>query len=484
VGNCESGHDVTGLFDRIESYGERIAVIEDNGEMHTYTDLAADSDEIFHSVPVRSLIFILAGNFYQSLCCYVGAMRNRVVPLMLEANTNKTVIERLSERYHPAFIFGSVADMTQLDFVDNQNAQAYRGLSKTRYHRENIPLHPDLALLMTTSGSTGSPQLVRISYANLDSNTKAISTSLGITQKDRPITTLPMNYSYGLSILNTHLHIGATVLLTQYSLFEKEFWELFDLHKATTFGGVPLTYRILDRIRFFDKDHPSLRYITQAGSKLAYNLNMAVSTHCQRLGIGFFVMYGQTEATARIACLPANQSIPKCGSVGVAIPGGEIWLEDECGSIIRNPMETGELYYKGKNTALGYAQDLSDLLKGDESAGVLKTGDIAYRDADGFYYIVGRKNRFVKVHGKRVSLDDLEQILGDRGFSCACVGEDDLIVVYTEDVGVLEELLEFITAVTKLPPYVFNAIEIEKLPRAQSGKIIYIELGSHDGKYE
>jgi long-chain acyl-CoA synthetase len=136
----------------------------------------------------------------------------------------------------------------------------------------SFPLHDELALLFTTSGSTGSPKLVRISYENINSNAEAIAEYLSLSENERPITVLPMNYSYGLSIINSHLVKGATILLTARSIMEKEFWAFLKKEKATSFSGVPYTYEMLYKLRFFRMELPFLRTLTQAGGKLNEDL--------------------------------------------------------------------------------------------------------------------------------------------------------------------------------------------------------------------
>ena len=252
-------------------------------------------------------------------------------------------------------------------------------------------MYEELGLLLTTSGSTGSPKLVRQSYTNIQENAKSIAEYLKIDETERPITTLPMNYTYGLSIINSHILKGAAILVTQHTLMEREFWKFFRESEATSFGGVPYTYEILKKLRFFNMELPSLRYMTQAGGKLSPQLHKEFAEYAESHQKQFIVMYGQCEATARMAYLPAEKALEKYGSMGIAIPGGRLELIDVNGKFIEKPDEVGELVYYGPNVTLGYAQEAGDLKKADERNGRLETGDMAKRDNDGFYYIVGRK---------------------------------------------------------------------------------------------
>jgi acyl-coenzyme A synthetase/AMP-(fatty) acid ligase len=257
---------------------------------------------------------------------------------------------------------------------------------------------------------------------------------------------------------------------------QKEFWSFLKEQKATTFGGVPYTYQMLDRLRFFNMNIPSLRYLTQAGGKLSYDLSHKVATKARDKGIDFIVMYGQTEATARMSYLPASRAIDKCGSMGVPIPGGEFWLQDEEGNRIDDADVVGELVYRGDNVTLGYAECKADLALGDERQGVLVTGDMAKRDADGFYYIVGRKKRFVKIFGSRVNLDETERLLLDKGYVCACTGVDDRMSVYTEHEGKEDEIHKLVSHLLNLNMSAFIVRYIPAIPKNESGKTLYTAL--------
>ena len=260
----------------------------------------------------------------------------------------------------------------------------------------------------------------------------------------------------------------ATILLTEHGLFEQEFWDFMKKEKATSFGGVPYTYEMLKRLKFFDMDLPYLKTMTQAGGKLAKHLHQEFAQYAKDTGKEFIVMYGQTEATARMSYLPAKDSIRKAGSIGIAIPGGRIEIED------------GELVYYGENVTLGYAQKKEDLIKGDERGGRLKTGDMARVDEEGYYYIVGRKKRFLKILGNRINLDEVEQILKARYKECelACAGIDDHLYIYAEEENApdKEEILSFISEKTGLNPGVFEVFYIDHIPVSESGKIKYKEL--------
>jgi acyl-coenzyme A synthetase/AMP-(fatty) acid ligase len=288
---------------------------------------------------------------------------------------------------------------------------------------------------------------------------------------------LPMYYSYGLSIINSHLLKGATILLTDKSYAQREFWNFLRENEATSMSGVPYTWEMLRRLRFMRMDLPSVRTMTQAGGKLNAEIAKEYIQWAKSQGKRFIVMYGQTEATARMSYLPWEQAEQKFSSIGVPIPGGEFWLEGDqnLGFSVQDSVVStqGELVYRGPNVSMGYAECAEDLMKGDENHGVLHTGDMARVDEDGFYYITGRKKRFVKVWGNRCNLDQVEQLVKPITTTCACAGVDDHITVFVTKDGLEKEIKDLLAAKTGLNPIAFAVKVIESIPVKDSGKIDY-----------
>jgi len=460
-----------------KKFGTGIALIEESGEKITYAALQAASETLVSNTCGRSLAFNFCMNEKGSLLGYIAFVNGGIVPVMLDATLDSELVLALIENYKPDYLWlpqnmaGKFSGYSEVCSI-----WAYT-LLKTPYDRV-FPIYDELALLLTTSGSTGSPKFVRQSYANIRANTESIVGYLNIDATERPITTLPMSYTYGLSIINSHLWVGASVILTQKTLMQKEFWRQFKDYGATSFGGVPYIYEMLEKLRFFRMDLPVLRTMTQAGGKLSPELHKKFAGYAQANGKKFVVMYGQTEATARMSYLPAEKSLEKYGSMGIAIPGGEFSLIDIEGNVITEPEVVGELVYKGSNVTLGYAENGADLIKGDERGGVLVTGDMAKRDADGFYYIVGRKKRFLKIFGSRVNLDETERLLNGafKGLDCACGGVDDKMTVFITDAGAIDKVMKFLTEKTGINHIAFNIVVIDKIPRNEAGKILYSEL--------
>ncbi len=465
-------------YDEYHKYGDEPIGIEPGGKAATYRDLENLSREMGESIGGRTLVFAFCKNTIGSMLGYLSFLENRVVPLLLDAHINRELADELIRTYRPAYLY--VPKEQETEWEGEAVLERYGYILLRTKHPKEIPLYEGLALLLTTSGSTGSPKLVRQSYENIQSNAQSIAEYLKLDASERPITTLPMNYTYGLSIINSHVWKGAAVLLTTKTLFEKEFWEFFQEEQATSFGGVPYTYEMLKKLRFFRMDLPSLRTMTQAGGKLAPNLHREFAEYAAREGKQFVVMYGQTEATARMAYLPPERSLEKYGSMGIAIPGGSFTLIDVDGQPIDKPDVVGELVYEGPNVTLGYALSQEDLSKGDERGGRLVTGDMARMDEDGYFYIVGRKKRFLKIYGNRVNLDEAQRMVKEayQDWDCACTGVDDHMDVYitsprAED---REAVAAFLSEKTRLNQKAFTVYSISQIPKNEAGKTLYKEL--------
>ena len=448
-------------FSDLERFADRTALIASDGHQYSYKWLLEYGDAVAQQAAPRSLVFLIGSNTPQCIAGYVGFIRRGVVPVLINHTVSQEMIDQLVDAYKPEYIFRPNADGEyELSQLATRNSQ----------------LFPELGLILTTSGSTGSPKFVRLTYENLFSNAESIAEYLEITADDRPITTLPMTYSYGLSIINSHLISGASIILTDAPIIGKEFWTLFKEQNPTTFGGVPFVYDMLKKLRFSRMNCPSLKYITQAGGHLSAELVKEYEDICKQKGIKFIVMYGQTEATARMAYMPWDKLEGRENSIGIAIPGGEFFLIDDEGAVIDEADVPGELCYRGPNVSLGYATCRDELAKGDDNGGVLHTGDVAKRDAEGFYYIVGRKKRFLKIFGNRVNLDEVQTLLLKRGIESACVGKDDAMKVYVVTGTDCNSVRLLLAELLHLNLSAFTVVNIDAIPRNDAGKILYSKL--------
>ena len=598
------------IFTYAFDYPRETLAVTDEGDQILYGELK-DLSERIGGVVGHRLAFVLCRNTPGSLLGYLGLLSSGGVPLLLDAGLAPQLLQELMAAYHPAFCLvpedlppqtmdvitksgaSSVEEVFDPDEVNMHAAEKAAGgsrsaggesagapqrepvmkirdyvLYRTAAEGKDPAVAPELRLLLTTSGSTGSSKLVRISGDNLDANAESIIEYLQITKTERPITVLPMQYSYGMSIIHTHVMAGAPIILTGYTLMEKGFWDRVRQEKVTSLCGVPYTFEMYRRLGLMQMDLPALRYITQAGGRLPEKRHMEYARWCAEQGIRFYVMYGQTEASPRMGWLPPRMAIEKCGSMGIAIPGGRIDLIDENGMVIpeagsceetgrapapaANPSgknaadadssegkdaaaasredaenilsPVGELVYTGPNVALGYALCAADLAKGDEFHGVLHTGDMARRDQDGYFYIVGRRSRFIKMAGKRIGLDQVERILRAAfpDLDLACAGKDDDLHVYIvlpgrqmevpgtipgvaagaiQDAAAVElggeskaaagtvkleeseeaaewtdRILDRIQEMTGIPERRVKVFPVQEIPRSSSGKIRYAEL--------
>ena len=460
-------------------YKDRAALLDDKGECITYEQLAIAGDAIAERIGHRCLIFALCSNTLGSVLGYTACLQHNIVPLLLSSHLDEELLQVLLKEYHPEYIWCPVEHSFAKQHPDVEQVYEAYGYALYEYKTEEYAkLYEELGLLLTTSGSTGSPKLVRQSYKNIAANADQIARYLELDETERPITTLPMNYTYGLSIINSHLLVGATILLTDYGLMQKEFWQFLKSAEATSFGGVPYTYEMLDKLRFFRMDLPGLRYMTQAGGKLSPELHRKFAEYAEQSGKKFIVMYGQCEATARMSYLPAEKSLEKYGSMGIAIPDGTFSLIDVNGQVIEEAGKVGELVYEGPNVTLGYAEHIADLSLGDERHGRLETGDMAKRDADGYYYIVGRKKRFLKVYGNRVNLDEIDMMVKNEfgNVDCVTAGRDDHVCVFLTDESLVDSVRHYVADKTKLNIAAFHVNVLKEIPKNESGKVQYSEL--------
>lgn len=453
-----------------------ICLQEENGVQLSYGQVYDFGESFANVTKDRCLVFLMCSNSVGSVVGYIACMNHRLVPVLLNAHIDKELLDNLLTLYHPVYIWAPSNQAGQMPGHVVLEEYEYC-LIKTGFGIEHT-LHDDLGLLLTTSGSTGSPKFVRQSYENIRVNAEQIAEYLKLDASERPISTLPMNYTYGLSIINSHLLAGAVLLLTEKGLMQREFWDFFRSAEATSFGGVPYTYEMLERLRFRRMELPSLRYMTQAGGKLTPELHQKFAEYAQEKDKKFIVMYGQCEATARMGYLPADMAVEKCGSMGIAIPGGKFYLIDSNGDDITEPNTTGELVYEGANVTLGYAECGEDLIKGDERGGILVTGDMAQYDEEGYYYIVGRKKRFLKIYGNRVNLDEIDRIIKGHyeNLDVASAGIDDHMYIFITDSNQEESVKNLLVSKTKLNSAAFNVIVIDEIPKNDAGKILYQDL--------
>jgi acyl-coenzyme A synthetase/AMP-(fatty) acid ligase len=435
---------------------------QSSGRTWTHAELAADVAALagrLGEVP-RSLIFCRCRIDAGTVIAYLAARAAGHVVALVDDGAAPELMQSLEERYAPALVLHP------------------SGAIETRPDAPAHELHPDLSVLLPTSGTTGNPKLVRLSAANLDANAASIVEYLGIGSDERAIASLPFHYSYGLSVLNSHLRAGAAVVLPAEGLIRPSFWEAFEAYGCTSFAGVPYSYALLERTGWDRRDLPTLRTMTQAGGRLEPAAQLRFHDQLRRRGARLVVMYGQTEATARIAWVPPERLGEKAGSIGVPIPGGRLTIEDEHGAPVRRG-DDGELVYRGPNVMLGYARTVADLARGDDLGGVLRTGDLGHEDDDGYVFVTGRSARFAKVYGLRVSLDDIERQVLDGGPVAAIAGAGERVHVFVEANAERppEAVRAHLARAFRLASRTWDVRELPALPLVSSGKVDYAALG-------
>lgn len=476
------------MFWHLEDIADsNIAIYDDSLKKYiTYAELKQQSDDLVDTIKSdhKKLAFVFCDNSSLSVLIYLSMLRGGYAVLLANGKTDVFLKSNLVRVYRPDVIFSIDPEDCFEGYGQLSGSDNVAFLMKKKQDRTEI--HPDLAVLLSTSGTTGSPKLVRLSYKNIQANAESIVDYLEITKDERAITTLPLHYSYGLSVIHSHLLAGAMLVCTNQSVIAKLFWDAFRKQSCTSIAGVPFTYQMLDRLMFGRMELPSLRTMTQAGGRLDKDRIRKFSDIAQQKNMRFFVMYGETEATARISYVPYSVLPEKIGSIGIPIPGGAMCIVDE-GKETTEPDIEGELVYKGNNVMMGYAENRGDLARGDKMNGVLHTGDLAYRDQDGYFFVTGRMKRFLKIFGLRLNLDDVEETLESHlSKAVACVGNDDelKIVVETKARKDLEEAINYVIELYRLHHSVVHAGKLDILPRKSSGKKDYkkIEGRNSDGR--
>ncbi len=439
------------FWEDLERFSDNVAILTESGESITYQELAQQADEAGFAGGRRRLALIEADNSLPAVVAYLGALRAGHAVLLLATGKPEDTA-RLTELYRPELIW------TQ--------SSGLRELSETPVGE----LHSELKILLSTSGSTGSSKLVRLSVTNIDANARSIASYLGLEERDRAITTLPLAYSYGLSVLHSRLAGGCSIALTNRSVTDPGFRELMARCQPTTIAGVPYTYELLLASGGIDDLPDSVRLMTQAGGKLVPELVEKVHRSAEQQNAQFFVMYGATEATARMAFVPPDKlsEYPDC--IGGPIPGGSFRLVDpETG----DPADdVGELAYRGPNVMMGYAETREDLARGDEVE-ELATGDLAEEVAPDIYRVTARKSRFLKLFGLRISLAKVEQEAGRMGWTAIATGDDRRLVVAYEGSGEARTLARTLAQRFNLPAGRVIALAFEKIPRLTNGKPDY-----------
>ena len=430
------------FVDRFAEFGQAPALLS-GGQAVSYAELDVQVEETLDRLgDQRRLLLLHGSNTLECVVTYLAALRGGHPVILVDAARREQLAE-LCARFDPDLVVGP---------------EGWEERRLTSRHE----LHPELRLLLSTSGSTGSPKLVRLSAANLQSNAAAIAGYLGLTPEDRALSTLPLAYSYGLSVLHSHLEAGASVVLTERSVIEPELWSLARSEAVTSFAAVPHTFALLGRTAERWYDVPSLRYVTCAGGRLDPAEVRRLTRLGGRHGWQLYVMYGQTEATARMAYLHPSEAAAHPDCIGRPIPGGVLRVDQPDADGV------GELVYSGSNVMMGYAEGAGDLAAEPELT-ELRTGDLGRQRAEGLFQVVGRTSRFAKLLGHRIDLDRLQSALTALDPTLVCSSDDEqlLVAVTTADPLLVRDSAARLAG---LPPALVSVRQYAELPLLPNGK--------------
>lgn len=464
------------MIDLIESNrtSSKIAIIDRDREF-SYEELGNISNSYFKYLKAKTIVLIIGENSLETIAFYIACLYQEVIPLFLNEAISINYLENYITALRPTNIFCK----KNLNFSNIQKVNAFGEYNLYYLNGKKIVSDKSPSILLTTSGSTGNPKLVKVTKKNLVSNTKSICNYLAIDNKSKHITTLPISYTYGLSCINTHLHSGGKIIINNESVISRQFWDLVKRTSPNTMAGVPYTYEMLFKLGLKRLNLDSIKTFTQAGGKLSDTLIKEYCTFCDLNDKEFIVMYGQTEATARMSYISFNDLKRKIGSIGKPIPNGSLKIIN-CRKYQKiNGFEVGELIYSGPNVCPGYASSFEEMEIKEDKKKYLDTGDLAYKDDEGFFYICGRKNRFAKISGIRVSLDDVEMLSKELAES-AVTSDDKYINIFFKkdenDNSLGKKLKNIISTKVNIPHTLIKTIELEEIPRAASGKILHNNL--------
>ena len=435
------------FVDRLAAHGGRVALLDEHGRSWTYTELADAVDGFAARLgPARRLTMVRMRRTADAVVAYLGTLRAGHAVLAVDDESEST--SAIESRHRPDVVVTGSA-------IDERNTGPVSDL------------HPDLALLLSTSGSTGSPKLVRLSHRNVEANAAAIADYLSLSPSDRAITTLPLHYCFGLSVLHSHLAVGASIALSSASVVDPCFWETVQRTRPTMLAAVPHTIDLLERMGFPERTPDGLRAVLQAGGRLDPDRVRQYALAGRRAGWELFVMYGQTEATARMAYLPPDLAAERPTTVGVPVDGGSFELEWFEGA---DP-GTGEVVYRGPNVMMGYAETREHLDLGD-GHDALHTGDVGRIADDGLLEIVGRRSDFLKVFGLRIDLGRVRRMLADDDITATVDGDDDGIVIALADETARAAAVQATVADRLgLPRSAVAAALVPEPPRLSNGKL-------------
>jgi acyl-CoA synthetase (AMP-forming)/AMP-acid ligase II len=458
------------------------ALLDGVGTTVRYGQLAGWTDPWTRALdsPRKALVVCFAGRSLATVRCWLAVLRLGHAVAMLDPGMSPPARDRFLAAYQPDVIAWC---------PDDGRAPPAHPLAGYRAVDDPVPgaalwrridpppgePHPDLALVLSTSGSTGNPKAVRLSYGNVAAHSASVAASLDVTPADRAVTSLPLHYGYGLSVVGSHLIAGGSAVVIPDRPTGLAFWRRFAATGCTGFPGVAPTFELISRMLHDLDKVTGLRVMTCSGSRLRTELVLRLADWMDRRGGRLYMMYGQTESTSRMTCLHPQHLPERLGSVGTAIPGGSVSIANGVEHLPDG--RSGEIIYRGPNVMMGYAEGRADLASGDTTGDVLHTGDLGYLDG-GFLYLTGRRRRIAKVLGLRISLDDVERLFEDAGTVAAVDGGDRLVLFTDGSTDRLDHARIPVAAGLGIPASLLTVHRIPALPRTPNGKLDYGSLAA------
>jgi acyl-CoA synthetase (AMP-forming)/AMP-acid ligase II len=431
----------------------------------------------------KRLVFLLCGVNAETIIGLLAAAAAGHATALIDPALPERPMAGLVESYQPELILGPSGSAETRPYAMKDKAtvgSAPFGARAVEWiARESDPsfppIEPALQLLLSTSGTTGSQKYVRLSRDAVVANARQIAEALTIDERSVGIAHLPLHYSYGLSVVTSHLVAGGRLCLINDSITSPSFWSKIGNVGGSHFPGVPFHYVALARLGL-SMAPDCVKVFTQAGGALDLRVQTKIRDWAGQRGSQFFVMYGQTEAAPRMATLQHADHARKAGSVGVALDGGRFSIVDENGAPAPADV-VGTVVYEGPNVMQGYAMSRADLGKGDEMHGRLETGDLGRLDAEEFLYLTGRTKRFAKIAGYRLGLDEIEkELFAVCPVACLDLGEKIAVAHEQESETALKARVRELADSYKVPSSSFALRKITQIPRASSGKIDYARL--------
>lgn len=445
---------------------------------YSASDIDLKSKKIIQCLNLkRPLIFIFSENNDNFLFFYVSLIRSDAVFFILDQNIKQKNLDDLILKFAPNYVI--IPRNSKISKKKIKPLNVIFGYKIYLTNTKSIKLNKNLKLLLSTSGTTGPSKFVMLSKQNIDINTKQICKYLKIDENDKVILNLPLHYSYGLSIFNTHFSKNSEIYISKYSILDKKFWSLTKKVRATCFYGVPQNFDFIKRINLKSLKLNKIKFMAVAGGKINTNTLKDICNIAKKNSFNFFNMYGQTEASPRIGYSSFRNKKQNIKFLSSPVLGGKLFVKDEKGKILNKEESQGSLYYYGKNVMIGYAEKQKDLAKNRKNNYVINTNDIVKIKKNSNYEIIGRADKFIKINSQKINLNDVENFLKKYVDIVACVENNNRISIFIETKKAnIEYLKKEISEYVNLNQNMFIIKRLKKIPRTSNFKINYFKLKS------